>query len=222
MKLRRVLLPLLLALLTVGVTPHPAYAGGPTSVLMVNPERQRAAAAYLGDPVYAALTAAVGEGQTGPNAPPAGLVTDGGEGIRLTWMIHDVQAWRIDRIHRTSADGVWIETVVDLAGEGSLFDVPASWHRPADEGALVALLSQAGLLGDSGPAPTGAPAAEAEATVPASGSPVPGSPVPEFPGLRLLAAALAGLVLGVAGTLVGVRARSRTLADSGPRVTLSG
>jgi hypothetical protein len=212
MKLRRILVVLLLALLAVGVAPLPAYAGGPTSVLMSNPNEQRAAAAYYSDSVYEQLADAVGEGQTGPNAAPAGLAAGGGEDVRLTWLIHDVQIWRIDRIHLSSADGMWVETVVDL-GDRDIWDTPAHWHRPADEAALLAALSTAGLLGDSGPAPTEAPAAEAEAAVP--------TPVSPGPGLAI--AALAGLVLGVAGTLIGVRARSRTpAADPAPRVTLSG
>jgi hypothetical protein len=211
MKLRRILVALLLALLAVGIAPPSAYAGGPTSVLMSNPDQQRAAAAYYSDSVYEDLTAGVGEGQTGPNAAPAGLAAGGGEDVRLTWLIHDVQIWRIDRIHLTSADGMWIETVVNI-GEQNIWDAPAHWHRPADEAALLAALSSAGLLGDSGPAPTEAPAAATEATVPTPPSPMPG----------LAVAALAGLVLGVAGTLVGVRTRPRTPADPGPRVTLSG
>jgi hypothetical protein len=212
MKLRRILLALLLALLAVGVAPPSAYAGGPTSVLMVSPNQQQARAAYHSDSVYAALTASVGEGQTGPNAPPAGLATGGGEDVRLTWLIHDMQVWRIDRIHLTSANGMWIETVIDHSGGGRMFEVPAHWHRPADEAALTAVLSEVGLLGDSGAAPGNAPAPQTEATVPAPGPRVPG----------LLVAALAGLVIGVAGTLVGVRARQPRSVESAPRVTLSG
>jgi hypothetical protein len=203
MKLRRVLLALLVAFLAVGVAPPQlAHAGGPTSVLMSSPDQQRVGAAYYSDAAYSGLTAGVGEGQTGPDAPPGGLATGGGEDVRLTWLIHDVQVWRIDRIHLTSANGVWIETVVDVSGEGRILEVSAHWHRPADEAALVAVLSEAGLLGDSA----------VDATVPAPASVVP----------TLLLAALAGLVLGAAGTLVGVRARSGTSADSAPRVSLSG
>ena len=213
MKLRRILLTLLFGLFALGAAPLPsAYAGGPTSVLMVNPALQQARAAYTGDSVYAALAAAVGEGQTGPNAAPAGLAT--GEDIRLTWLIHDMQIWRIDRIHAAGADGIWIETVmvVDVTGEGRMSDGPAHWHRPANEAALTAVLSDIGLLGDSDAQQTNPPAPEAEATVPTPAAVLP----------RILLAALAGLVVGVAGTLVGVRARSGTPADSGPRVTLSG
>jgi hypothetical protein len=213
MKLRRVLLALLVAFLAVGVAPPQlAHAGGPTSVLMSSPDQQRVGAAYYSDAAYSGLTAGVGEGQTGPDAPPGGLATGGGEDVRLTWLIHDVQVWRIDRIHLTSANGVWIETVVDVSGEGRILEVSAHWHRPADEAALVAVLSEAGLLGDSGAPLIGAPGPAVDATVPAPASVVP----------TLLLAALAGLVLGAAGTLVGVRARSGTSADSAPRVSLSG
>jgi hypothetical protein len=212
MKLRRLLLALLLALLTVGVAPLPAYAGGPTSVLMTSPGRQQARAAYHSDSVYSALADAVGEGQTGPNAPPAGLAIGGGEDVRLTWLVHDMQIWRIDRIHLSSADGMWIETVVDHTGEGRMLERPAHWHRAADADGLLAALSAAGLLGDSGTAPTSPSATGAEATVPPPSSAIPG----------LAIAALVGLVLGAAGTLVGVRARTRTPADQAERVTLSG
>ena len=145
MKLRLVLLAPLLALLAVGLGPLPAYAGGPTSVLMVSPRLEQARAAYYSDPVYSKLAAAIGEDQTGPNAAPAGLAT-GSEDVRLIWLIHDVQIWRIDRIHRTRADGMWIETVVEV-GDGRVFDAPARWHRPADEAALTAALSQGRAAG---------------------------------------------------------------------------
>jgi hypothetical protein len=213
MKFRRVLLALLVAFLAIGVAPPPsAHAGGPTSVLMSSPDQQRVGAAYYSDAAYSGLTAAVGGGQTGPNAPPAGLATGGGEDVRLTWLIHDVQIWRIDRVHLTSANGMWIETVVDVSGKGRILDLPAHWHRPADEAALVAVLSEAGLLGDSGAPPTDPPAPAADPTAPAPKTVVP----------TLLLAALAGLVLGVAGTFVGMRARSGKPADPAPRVSLSG
>jgi len=225
MKLRRLLLALLVGFLAAGVAPPlSAHAGGPTSVLMSNPNQQRVGAAYYSDQAYSVLTAAVGEGQTGPDAPPAGLATGGGEDVRLTWLIHDVQIWRVDRIHLSSADGMWIETVVDLSDKG-IFDVPAHWHRPADQAALVAVLSGAGLLGDSGsvpadqPAPVDEPAPEVDQPAPAAEAAAP-TPTAILP--KVLLAALAGLVLGVAGTLVGVRGRPRTPVDPAPRVSLSG
>jgi hypothetical protein len=213
MRLRRALLALLLALLAVGVAPPlAAYAGGPTSVLMVNPNLERAGAAYNSDALYTELVDGVGDGQVGSSGPPRGMAAGGGEDVRLTWLIHDVMIWRIDRIHLGGADGVWIETVVDRAGDGKMLDQPASWHRAADPDRLLAALSTAGLLGDSAVAPTSpadSPADEAGATVPSPTTPVP----------ALLAAGLGGLVLGAAGALVAMQVRRRTPAE---RVTLSG
>jgi hypothetical protein len=214
MQLRRILLALLFGLLALGVAPLPAaYAGGPTSVLLVNPNLERTRAAYYSDSVYSALTAALGEGRTGPNAAPAGL-SIGGEEVRLTWLIHDMQIWRIDRIHLGGADGVWIETVVEVGG-GPMYDAPARWHRPADEAALTAVLSEVGLLGDSGVAPTsptGSSGTGAEATVPTPAQPVP----------ALVAAGLGGLVLGAAGAFVAMQVQRRTPTERPDRVTLSG
>ena len=53
--------------------------------------------------------------------------------MRLTWLIHDMQIWRIDTVHLTGQDGIWVETVVELSGDGDVFDQPARWHRPQDE-----------------------------------------------------------------------------------------
>ena len=74
---------------------------------MVNPSPHQARAAYVSDSVYTALAAGVGEDQTGAAEPPA-TVTDGAEEVRLTWLIHDVQIWRIDRVYLTTDDGVWV------------------------------------------------------------------------------------------------------------------
>jgi hypothetical protein len=207
MTLRRILLALLLAVLAVGISAPSAYAGGPTSVLMVNPDRGETRAAYHTDSVYAALADAVGEGQAGPDVPAAGVATGGGEEVRLTWLIHDVEIWRIDRIF-TTADGIWIETAVDMTGGSQMSGRPAHWHRPADEAALTAVLSEVGLLGDGAAAPADLPEPAAQA---ATATPVP-----------VIAAGLSGLVLGAAGALVAVQARRRTPAEQPERVTLSG
>jgi len=216
MRLRRALLALLLALLAVGVAPPlAAYAGGPTSVLMVSPNLERARAAYYSDALYTELTEGVGDGQVGASGPPRGLGAGGGEDVRLTWLIHDMMIWRIDRIHLTSADGVWIETVVDRGGDGKMLDQPASWHRAADPDRLLAALSTAGLLGDSAVAPTSradSPTMEAGGAAPTAATAVP----------ALIAAGLGGLVLGAAGALLAVQVRRRTPAARPDRVTLSG
>lgn len=128
----------------------PAAAGGPTSVLLVNPVTGIADALYYSDAAYEQLGRAVGTdgSDAGSASPPEGADTDAE--IRLTWMIHDMSVWRIDRMHRTQ-DGWWIQTLTSPSG-GDPFDGPGRWHRPADQPALDEVLQQAGLLEDSGQA----------------------------------------------------------------------
>ena len=142
--------------------------------------------------------------------------------MRLTWLIHDVQIWRIDHVYLTTDDGVWVKTVRDFSGDGRMFDRPAQWDRAADAAGLLAALSAAGLLGDSGaasskprpidPPPNDNAPSEAAAAVAAPANSIPG----------IIGAGLAGLALGAAGALVAVQARRRTPAERPARVTLSG
>jgi hypothetical protein len=125
-------------------------AGGPTSVLLANPQTGRVAALYYTDKSYDQLADAVGafESETGSANKP-GAVTDSFTGeIRLTWLIHDMSIWRIDRVHPTTEDGMWVQTVVSTDG-GDVFDQPGTWHRPVDPKALTAALQSAGLLATS-------------------------------------------------------------------------
>ena len=217
---RTTILPLLVALLLGAIgwaiaTPA-AYAGGPTSVLMTNPGLGRASAFHINNPNYDRLYAAVGEDVTGPEQPPSGLGSSADE-VRLTWLIHDMQIWRIDRVHLTGEDGIWLETVTELAGTGDVFDRPARWHRPKNDKALTALLTSAGLLGAAGPAPSTATQPDDSSRVTAAAS----APRPDL--VPIVAAALGGLVLGAVGSLL-LRRRPngrRPTADR-PRVTLTG
>ena len=69
---------------------------------------------------------------------------ESGPGITVTWLIHDVEPWRVDRIYLGGNDGPWISTQVsDFSG--SLWDSPVLWHRPADGARLNALLDGLGL-----------------------------------------------------------------------------
>jgi hypothetical protein len=152
----------------------------------------------------------VGEEATGDANPPDGLNPGAGQELRLTWLIHDMQIWRIDRVHLTSQDGIWLETVIDLTDSGDVFDRPARWHRPQDEKALTAMLAAAGLLGTA-PAPSGTPHSDdSDITVASSATSQPVAPV--------VAAAVGGLVVGAVGSQL---LRRRRAVDR-PRVTLSG
>ena len=213
---RTTILPLLVAMLlgAIGwaITTPAAYAGGPTSVLMTNPGLGRATALHVENPDYDRLSAAVGDDETGDLGAPGGLNPGAGQELRLTWLIHDMQIWRIDRLHLTGHDGIWVETIENLTGSGDIFDRPARWHRPKDDRTLVALLAGAGLLG-ADPAPSSPTNPEDTSGVTAASS------APSQPMAPIVGAALGGLIVGAAGSLL---LRRRRPATDRPRVTLSG
>ena len=190
----------------------PAYAGGPTSVLLANPDLKRSNALYYTDSAYDQLASAVGEGAGASGLPPG--INPAKNEVRLTWLIHDMRIWRIDRVYLTRNHGIWVETVTGLNGDGDVFDQPASWHRAKDDQVLTALLTAAGMLGSTDSRPSGASAPAAETTSGAATASAPARSLPLVP-----VAALGGLVIGALGTLLLLR-RPRAAAD--PRVTLSG
>lgn len=124
-----VLLMLVLTTLPVFWGVGPAAAGGPTSVLVSSPEEARVAALHHTDAAYAALDELSGvldaeaDVSTGKR-PPAGS----GDVVTLTWLIHDVQVWRVDRVHLGGTGAPWVETRLAPEG-GSIWDARASWHR---------------------------------------------------------------------------------------------
>jgi hypothetical protein len=212
--LRRILLVLLIALLSLtgwASTAGSAYAGGPTSVLLVNTDRARVHALYINDAVYDRLAAAVGDAD-GASTPPAGVAEGLKDQVKLTWLIHDVTVWRLDRVILTRNDGIWIETALKLPED----DDTARWHRAHDDQALTALLSAAGLLGKRAEPPGDSPAsttpAVADGPAAAAADTAPGRPI-----LGIVAAGLVGLVVGALGAVM-----LRPRAARTPRVTLSG
>ena len=175
-----------------------ASAGGPTSVLLANPQTGRVAALYHTDTAYDRLAGAVGAfaAVTGSTTKP-GAVTDDFTGeLRLTWLIHDMSIWRIDRVHATTEDGMWVQTVVRTDG-GDMFDQPGTWHRPADPKALTAALQDAGLL-TPGVDGSSSIASRAESGHAAGiDAPVPTAASPN--GGLITAVAVVGLLVGAAG-----------------------
>jgi hypothetical protein len=132
----------LLVLAWIWCSADTASAGGPTSVIMVNPGTGQAAALHTSDARYNHLVEAVRAyyPPAGSTTRPASVTDCSGCEIRLTWLIHDMQIWRIDRVHLTSGDGIWLETVADESG-GDVLARPAVWHRPSDPETLVGLLT---------------------------------------------------------------------------------
>jgi hypothetical protein len=212
--LRRISLVALTALLGLtgwAGTAGSAYAGGPTSVLLVNTDRARVHALYLTDAAYDRLAAAVGDAD-GASTPPPGVAEGVKDVVKLTWLIHDVTVWRLDRVMLTRNDGIWIETALKLPEDHDT----ARWHRAHDDQALTALLSAAGLLGKQAQPPDDSPASTTPAVADGTSAAATVA-APRRPILGIVAAGLGGLVVGALG---GVMLRSR--AARPPRVTLSG
>lgn len=187
-----------------------AWAGGPTSVLLVSPDSQRATALYTSDPSYHRLMTLLG-GEA-PTGAAAGDASPGGSRyVTVTWLIHDVTVWRTDRIALDTPDGAWVVTQMTQPGGQ---DPDAVRHRPTDPDALRSLLSGLGLSGGAvaTPSPGGAAAPVAAGTVPA----------PAGTGVdSAVWWALAGLVVGAGATVVGLRVSPRVrrvlAADSAER-----
>jgi hypothetical protein len=121
----------------------PAAAGGPTSVLIVEPESGRTAAAYYDDPAYAALDALVSGEPSGPVQAADGSFGSRGTGrmITVTWLVHDVWVWRVNRVFPDAPGGPWVLTLV-AADPGTLPE-SGTWSRPDDPKKVVDVLELA-------------------------------------------------------------------------------
>lgn len=190
------------------LAPLTAAAGGPTSVLLVSPSRQATASLYTTDEAYERLMRLVGEN---PTADPAAPDLEGGPGsnaINVTWLVHDVSIWRVDRIFTDAQGGPWISTILIQDGKAG-FDLGAGvLHRASDPKELIALLSALRLLG-SAPVEAFAGPKAAPADVPAS-QPAAAVTTPRAPG----DGSWLWLVIGVAGgatLMVGLRPLVRRL-----------
>ena len=187
-----------------------AYAGGPTSVLLVDPSAGRAAALYHSSTDYQQLVAAINAygSDFGSTDRPDSVPATAKDAYRLTWLIHDMTIWRIDRIYPTADDGLWLQTVADESG-GDPFAQPGRWHRVKNPQALTAVLTRTGLTDAAAPeanAEDDSAATTATSTVPAGTGAGP-----------IALAGLAGLLLGAAGGMLVRRARAGR-----ERVSLSG
>lgn len=195
-----VLTIMLISLLAAG----PASAGGPTSVLLVVPGTGQTESLYTGDADYEALAGLVGAFKTpgvAGTVDPSGTSHDVGTGVTLTWLIHDVEVWRVDRIYFDADGGPWISTQSVAGGSGSIWDSALVWHTAARGKELATLLDRLGVS----PHPSG------DGNVPVAGS----SPVGGNAGTNVAAPAApaaahtgttgtAGLVWGLAGLAMGV------------------
>jgi hypothetical protein len=209
----------LLAVVSWFAAAQSASAGGPTSVLLANPQTGRVAALYHTDAAYDRLAGAVGAfaSETGSTDNPGAVTDDVAGEIRLTWLIHDMSIWRIDRVHATTDDGIWVQTVVRTDG-GDVFDQPGTWHRPVDPKALAAALQDAGLLttaaGENDSSSIASRAESGNAAVTDAAMPTAASPN----GGLIAAVAVVGLLVGAAGATL----LRRSTAGRKERSVLSG
>jgi len=141
------------ALLLWGAAPM-ASAGGPTSVLLAAPGNQRTAALYNSDREYAALERLLGTPARGSREQPPEVELMAADQINVTWMVHDVMPWRIDRVHRMArGKDVWIFRTTDVERQAR-----GSWYRAARPDELRALFDDLDLTGG----PTSTPGAYGE------------------------------------------------------------
>lgn len=192
-------------LLAVGLA-APARAGGATSVLLVVPGGGGTAALYYDDPEYAELSRLVGADSGSDPTATTGGGDETASTVTVTWLIHDVQVFRVDRIYLGGPDGPWVASQVQY--DGNIWDAPVSWHRPTEPKALLALLERLGLDptgGSRGRSPTDAERAPQPAPVTreAASTARPETAVPRrgTPWLLLTVASLAGALVAVAVTL---------------------
>jgi hypothetical protein len=133
----------------------PASAGGPTSALLSVPGAGRTASLYYTDAAYDELSRLVGAGGATGSVDGSGRDHASGTGVTVTWLIHDVTPWRLDRIYLGADGGPWIATQ-EMGESGSIWDSPVVWHRPPSGKELSALLDRLGM-GAGTPAPGAAP-----------------------------------------------------------------
>ncbi|MDX3644556.1 hypothetical protein [Streptomyces sp. MB09-02B] len=138
----------------------PSAAGGPTSVLLVSPTSQRTASLYGTQEEYGdleKLLAPAGSAldRSREKAPEWGREEIWGERISdmvsVTWMIHDVTPWRLDRVYTAAPDtkDIWIHTTLGTGEE--VLGAPGAgvWHRAKQPDQLRKLLTGLGILGAS-------------------------------------------------------------------------
>ncbi|NNN37806.1 hypothetical protein HLK59_47330 [Streptomyces sp. S3(2020)] len=122
-----------------------ASAGGPTSVLIVSPESTETASLYHSDEEYGELQRLLGEpgGGSADKPPEADLIT--GPQINVTWMLHDVTPWRVDRVYPAAdSTAVWIHTAANLDASAN-----GTWHRAEQPAVLRGLLGDLGVMGEA-------------------------------------------------------------------------
>jgi hypothetical protein len=178
------------ALLMVVLGAGPAAAGGPSSVLLVAGDHARTASSYVGRETYNQLNVLLGNIDPFSESSKQSGPGDSGWGpyITATWLVRDIQVWRVDKILYAAPGGPWIATQFsadypdlgkqagagpDYFGPGASLDTPVLWHTSRDRHALMRLLNRLDLTEDRAQQPvpatgptTAAPTRDTSATQP--------------------------------------------------------
>jgi hypothetical protein len=202
----------------------PASAGGPTSALLSIPGQGRTSSLYYTDAAYDELSRLVGVGEAYDTVDDSGNSHAAGTEVTVTWLIHDVTPWRIDRIYLAADGGPWIATQ-ELDQSGSIWEGPVVWHRATSGKELSMLLDGLGLgFGSKAPGvvpdavpdnPAQEPAAVDPATETQQESPA-ASPAGTDDGSSGAWWGLGGLAAGLLLALGWTRARSRRVEEPAP------
>ena len=192
---------------------RPAVAGGPTSVVLSEPGTGRMAALHASGADYTALAGYVDAFGTTGGSDPSRKPTQSGPLITMTWLIHDVSPWRVDRVYLGGGE-VWLATQSSTEGSGDLWSQTERWQKVSDREGLLALLRKVGVNPlDPAPAasaPAAAPA-EASARVPVT-APQAAAPDADVQGWTW---GLVGLVAGAVLTVTGEHLWSRRRRPAG-------
>jgi hypothetical protein len=189
----------------------PAVAGGPTSVLVVAPSTTEAAGLTYSDEKYGELDRLLGRPGAGSRTKPPEADLTGARQINVTWLLHDVDPWRLDQVYvDTDSTAVWIHTAANLPRSRN-----GAWYRAEQPTALRGLLKELGVMGrsvsDTSVKPRAAEPVTESTLSPAQAATSPGGDSGwswALPGLG------AGLVIGTGGSLLIRRAAARQ--DAGP------
>lgn len=211
----------LLAVLALGLVLAPvAAAGGPTSVMIVEYPQGKATALRAESKEYQDLHRLLlaGAPLQGSAKPPPGLSENEPSlpMVRVTWFVHDVQAWRADEVYFGDAPkDVWVHSRADqpdatsASGAGtanSWLAAEGVWRQPTDGPEVRQFLRGLGLgvsLGDGMPATPVAPGSSATPSAPTLSttfSEIVSSPAPGLGANWWWS--LPGLVLGAAIALL--------------------
>jgi len=147
---RPVQLAVAAALVSLAIGTGAATAGGPTSVLIVNPSTGATASLYTTDADYTTLLNALEPSGVAAEPMPFLSAGPGTSAINITWLIHDVSVWRVDHV-RLDNRRLWVQTNTSSEITGS-----NNWNLATGEDAALGVLDRLGVLnwkdGDAGSA----------------------------------------------------------------------